>query len=105
MFLSPRLEQRVEKVLYSAPASFPLLERDVRIVHRRVFLDHALSQSEESYAFWLTQILQPWPIVCQARLLYLLTAPEDNDGIMLHYFNSIIFYKGWNFLEVAGVCM
>lgn len=76
-----RLEQRIKKVLHTEPSSQPLLERDIRVVHRCVFLDHAAKLGEGEYGFWLTQILKQWPITFQARLLYLLTAPENEDGM------------------------
>lgn len=74
----------MEKVLHSKPSSLQLLERDIRLVHRHVFLDHAAKVSEREFGFWLTQILKPWPITFQARLVYLLTAPEDGEGMYVH---------------------
>ena len=73
-----RLEERVNKVLRSPPASMPWHEKDVRLLHRLVFLSTA--KTDEEYTFWLTQILKPWPITFQARLLYMLLAPEDANG-------------------------
>ena len=75
-----RLEERVEAVLESRASSQPLMERDIRLLHRRVFLDHAARLNEKEYGFWLMLILKPWKISLQARLLYLLTAPEDTHG-------------------------
>jgi F-box protein 47 len=46
------------------------LEYDVRCFLRRVFLDPGTSPADK--AFWLTRVLKPWPMVQQARLLYLL---------------------------------
>ncbi len=75
-----RIERRVKKVVFSSPSALNHDERDVRWLHRHVFLDHAIVEGEESYAFWISHILKPWPITCQARLLYLLTAPHDSQG-------------------------
>ena len=78
-----RLEGRVQRVLSSATSSLPTQERDVRLFHRYMFLLPAKRCSDQEYAFWLTQILKPWPITYQAKLLYLLTAPEDENGMYL----------------------
>ena len=78
-----RLEGRVHRVLCCAPSSLPAQERDVRLFHRYLFLVSA-RHSDREYAFWLTQILKPWPITFQAKLLYLLTAPEDENGMGVH---------------------
>lgn len=66
------------QVLHRAPESFPWHEQDIRLFHRLIFLIPA--KTNDDYGFWLTQILKPWPITFQARLLYLLTAPEDSGG-------------------------
>lgn len=73
-----KLDERTNKVLSRAPESFPWHEQDIRLFHRLIFLIPA--KSDVDYGFWLTQILKPWPITFQARLLYLLTAPEDSRG-------------------------
>lgn len=75
---SSRLEDRVNKVLRSLPASLPWHEKDVRLLHRFTFL--IPSRTDQEYSYWMTQILKPWPITFQARLLYLLTGPEDANG-------------------------
>ena len=69
-----------------APASLPDQERDIRLLHRYLFLIPA-KDSDEEYAFWLSKILRSWPVADQAKLLFLLTAPEDENGTvctMLH---------------------
>lgn len=73
-----KLDERTSKVLHRAPESFPWHEQDIRLFHRLIFLIPA--KTNDDYGFWLTQILKPWPITFQARLLYLLTAPEDSRG-------------------------
>ena len=73
-----RLEDRVNKVLRSSPASLPWHEKDIRLLHRFTFL--IPSRTDQEYSYWMTQILKPWPITFQARLLYLLTGPEDANG-------------------------
>lgn len=85
---SYRLEGRVHRVLCCAPSSLPSHERDIRLLHKYLFLIPA-RRSDKEYAFWLTQILKPWPITYQARLLYLLTAPEDEDGTYTLYLPCI----------------
>ena len=87
-----RLEGRVHRVLCCAPSSFPAQERDIRLFHRHLFLVSA-RHSDKEYAFWLTQILKPWPITYQAKLLYLLTAPEDENGMLIICVKSIYMYK------------
>lgn len=49
------------------------LEFEIRCFYRRVFLDQCSSLHDR--AFWLTRILKPWPLVYQARLLFLLYGP------------------------------
>ena len=51
-------------------------EFEVRTFFRRVILDHC--QSIVDRAFWLGRILKPWPIVHQARILFILYGPENN---------------------------
>ena len=71
----------MNKVLQSAPGALRWHEKDVRILHRLLFLCPADSCDKE-YGFWLSLILKPWPIVFQAKLLYLLTAPGDASGFV-----------------------
>ena len=68
----------MNKVLRSLPASLPWHEKDVRLLHRFTFL--IPSRTDQEYSYWMTQILKPWPITFQARLLYILTGPEDANG-------------------------
>ena len=68
----------MNKVLRSSPASLPWHEKDIRLLHRFTFL--IPSRTDQEYSYWMTQILKPWPITFQARLLYLLTGPEDANG-------------------------
>jgi hypothetical protein len=57
-----------------------------------VFLDQAAKLGEGEYGFWLTQVLRQWPITFQARLLYLLTAPENEDGILYELMKIMWWY-------------
>ena len=59
--------------LYLYTGSHQRLEFEIRCFFRRVFLDHCSSLQDR--AFWLTRILKPWPLVYQARLLFLLYGP------------------------------
>jgi len=49
------------------------MELQVRLFFRRVFLNHCPSKQEK--AFWLSLILKPFPLVHQARILFLLYGP------------------------------
>jgi len=50
------------------------MELHVRLFFRRVFLNHVPSKPEK--AFWLSLILKPFPLVHQARILFLLYGPS-----------------------------
>ena len=52
---------------------------------REIFLDKANDFVEKG--FWLCKILKPWPLVFQARLLYILYGPvnDDNGKVALVY--------------------
>ncbi|XP_075437666.1 LOW QUALITY PROTEIN: F-box only protein 47, partial [Ascaphus truei] len=55
------------------------LELRVRSFCRSVLLDHWTHRGDS--AFWLTRLLKPWPMVNQARLLYILFGPVSaTDG-------------------------
>ncbi|XP_064400088.1 F-box only protein 47-like [Halichondria panicea] len=73
-----KLIDRTNTVLQAVPGSLPWQETDVRALHREVFLCPV--KSDEEYGLWLSLILKPWPLVFQAKLLYLLTAPGDDSG-------------------------
>lgn len=45
---------------------------------REIFLDKASDLVEKG--FWLCKILKPWPLVFQARLLYILYGPVNDDN-------------------------
>ena len=49
------------------------MELQVRLFFRRVFLNHSCLKTEK--AFWLNLVLKPFPLVHQARLLFLLYGP------------------------------
>lgn len=53
--------------------AFSDLEMHVRIFFRRVFLNQCQSKVEK--AFWLNLITKPFPMVHQARILFLLYGP------------------------------
>jgi len=50
------------------------MELQVRLFFRRVFLNHVPSKPEKS--FWLNLVLKPFPLVHQARILFLLYGPS-----------------------------
>ncbi|XP_071099492.1 F-box only protein 47-like [Haliotis cracherodii] len=57
-------------------------EMKCRVFLRRVFLDACPTSQDK--AFWLSRILKPWPMVHQAKILYLLYGAET-DGELLWY--------------------
>ncbi|NWV59346.1 FBX47 protein, partial [Malurus elegans] len=76
------LDRKVQTVVSSKPGSARKLELRIRLFCRAVLLApwHHLSDS----AFWLTRILKPWPMVNQARLLYIIFGPVSSlDGHVL----------------------
>lgn len=55
------------------------LELRIRLFCRGVLLSPGSHRSDS--AFWLTRILKPWPMVNQARLLYIIFGPvSSRDG-------------------------
>lgn len=53
-------------------------ERQIRLYCRHVLLDHWPNQPVKQ--FWLNLLLSPWPLVSQARLLFILYGPSLPDG-------------------------
>lgn len=53
-------------------------ERQIRLYCRHVLLDCWPNQSVKK--FWLNLLLNPWPLVSQARLLFILYGPSLPDG-------------------------
>ncbi|XP_059809259.1 F-box only protein 47-like [Hypanus sabinus] len=81
---SANLPRKMQSVVRSRPGTTRKLELQVRLFYRRVLLDHWEHQCD--IAFWLTRILKPWPMVNQARLLYLLYGPMSiNDGGQIYW--------------------
>ncbi|XP_045155892.1 F-box only protein 47 isoform X1 [Echinops telfairi] len=73
------LSRKIQTVVYSKPGSARKLELRIRLFCRNVLLDHWTYRSDS--AFWLTRILKPWPMVNQARLLYIIFGPiSPQDG-------------------------
>ncbi|XP_027554694.1 F-box only protein 47 isoform X2 [Neopelma chrysocephalum] len=73
------LARKVQTVVSSRAGSARKLELRIRLYCRRVLLNHWIHRSDS--AFWLTRILKPWPIVNQARLLYIIFGPVSSlDG-------------------------
>ncbi|XP_062994768.1 F-box only protein 47 [Elgaria multicarinata webbii] len=67
------LPRRVQTVVSNKPGSVQKLELRIRIFCRSVLLNRWNHRSD--LAFWLTRILKPWPMVNQARLLYIIFGP------------------------------
>ncbi|XP_073739951.1 F-box only protein 47 isoform X2 [Callorhinus ursinus] len=73
------LSRKMQTAVCSKPGSARKLELRIRLFCRNVLLDHWTHQSDS--AFWLTRILKPWPMVNQARLLYIIFGPiSPQDG-------------------------
>ncbi|XP_039943068.1 F-box only protein 47 isoform X1 [Hirundo rustica] len=96
------LAQKVQTVVSSKPGSSRRLELRIRLFCREVLLSPGSRRSDS--AFWLTRILKPWPMVNQARLLYIIFGPvsprdvipqewlmENNARLLLLSGNSICF--------------
>ncbi|XP_078501757.1 F-box only protein 47 isoform X3 [Lissotriton helveticus] len=67
--------RKVQAVVSSKPGSASKLELHIRLFCRNVLLHHWPHQSDS--AFWLTRILKPWPMVNQARLLFIIFGPAS----------------------------
>ncbi|XP_059582989.1 F-box only protein 47 isoform X2 [Alligator mississippiensis] len=73
------LPRKMQTVVSSKPGSARKLELRIRLYCRSVLLNHWIHRSDS--AFWLTRILKPWPMVNQARLLYIIFGPVSSlDG-------------------------
>ncbi|XP_007531023.1 F-box only protein 47 isoform X1 [Erinaceus europaeus] len=73
------LSRKMQTAVCSKPGSARKLELRIRLFCRNVLLDHWTHRSDT--AFWLTRILKPWPMVNQARLLYIIFGPASSqDG-------------------------
>ncbi|XP_029936801.1 F-box only protein 47-like isoform X2 [Myripristis murdjan] len=74
------LPRKIEAVVAGKPGVSWYQELQLRLFCRRVLLD-PWPQSQDS-AFWLTQILKPWPMVSQARLLFIFYGPLLPDSTL-----------------------
>lgn len=73
------LQRKIQSLVGSRPGSSYNLELRVRLFCRHVLLDHWTQRTDS--AFWLSRLLKPWPIVNQARLLYIFFGPVSTiDG-------------------------
>ncbi|NXO45701.1 FBX47 protein, partial [Locustella ochotensis] len=71
------LARKVQRAVF--PGSARRLELRIRLFCRGVLLSPGSHRSDS--AFWLTRILKPWPMVNQARLLYIIFGPvSSRDG-------------------------
>ncbi|XP_012559645.1 F-box only protein 47 isoform X1 [Hydra vulgaris] len=71
------LEERIGHVMKSKPASLSGYERYVRVFCKEIFLNKSTLADK---SFWLAQILKPYPIYFQARLMFILFGPTEPDG-------------------------
>lgn len=74
--------KNVKIIVNSKPGKHTQIEYQIRAFFRRVFVDH--SHTVQDRAFWLSRILKQWPMVHQARLLYVLYGPAV-EGEVLWY--------------------
>ncbi|XP_044926161.1 F-box only protein 47 isoform X2 [Mustela lutreola] len=74
------LSRKMQTVVCSKPGSARKLELRIRLFCRNVLLDHWIHRSDS--AFWLTRILKPWPMVNQARLLYIIFGPVSPQDVV-----------------------
>ncbi|NXO00646.1 FBX47 protein, partial [Rhinopomastus cyanomelas] len=86
------LPRKVQAVVSSKPGSARKLELRIRLYCRSVFLNPWIQRSDS--AFWLSRILKPWPIVNQARLLYIIFGPVSSlDGKGVHSQGHVVWQK------------
>nr|XP_043875069.1 F-box only protein 47-like [Solea senegalensis]XP_043890090.1 F-box only protein 47-like [Solea senegalensis] len=76
------LLQKIETVIYAKPGTRWYQELQLRSFCRQVLLDPRQNQPSECQ-FWLMQLLKPWPIVSQARLLFILYGPLMPEGTLV----------------------
>ena len=89
------MDDRIRQVLRSPPGSQPWYERYIRVFCREIFLDKASDPTERG--FWLCKILKPWPLVFQARLIYILYGPvNDENGKYLSNCLNIQWWRSKN---------
>ncbi|VTJ55302.1 Hypothetical predicted protein, partial [Marmota monax] len=74
------LSRKMQTVVCGKPGSARKLELRIRLFCRNVLLDHWTHRSDS--AFWLTRILKPWPMVNQARLLYIIFGPTSSQDVV-----------------------
>ncbi|KAI8781098.1 F-box only protein 47 [Biomphalaria glabrata] len=72
------ITKHVKTVVSSKPGSHGHLEGVVRQFFRWIFLDQCTTIPDK--AFWISRILKPWPIVFQARLLFIIYSGNFTSG-------------------------
>uniref|UniRef100_G1QD54 F-box protein 47 n=1 Tax=Myotis lucifugus TaxID=59463 RepID=G1QD54_MYOLU len=73
------LSRKMQTIVFSKPGNSRKLELRIRLFCRNVLFDHWTHRSDS--AFWLTRILKPWPMVNQARLLYIIFGPISPQDV------------------------
>ncbi|XP_057290171.1 F-box only protein 47-like [Hydractinia symbiolongicarpus] len=71
------LEERIVHVMKAKPGNLSGYERYVRVFCKEIFLNRSCPSD---ISFWIAQILKPYPICFQARLLYILFGPCDSES-------------------------
>ncbi|XP_062311954.1 F-box only protein 47-like isoform X2 [Osmerus eperlanus] len=74
------LPRKIQSVVTGKPGACQFLELQIRLFCRQVLLDPW--QHRRDTLFWLTRILKPWPMVSQARLLFILYGPLLSDSCL-----------------------
>ncbi|XP_041663671.1 F-box only protein 47-like [Cheilinus undulatus] len=74
------LLQKMKAVVTRKPGVKLYQEMQLRLFCRQVFLDPWPNQLE--CQFWLLKLLKPWPLVSQARLLFILYGPVQPEGTL-----------------------
>lgn len=80
-------------------------ELQIRLYCRHVLLDHWTNRPVKQ--FWLNLLLRPWPLVSQARLLFILYGPSLPEG--KNHFPDILylicFHIDLQRLMLFGCCL
>ncbi|CAF92319.1 unnamed protein product, partial [Tetraodon nigroviridis] len=87
------LQNKIEAVLTERPWLKWPEELQIRLYCRHVLLDHWPNRSDRQ--LWLNLLLRPWPLVSQARLLFILYGPSYLD----------VTPQEWHVENVAGLLL
>ncbi|XP_071831198.1 F-box only protein 47-like isoform X2 [Apostichopus japonicus] len=73
-----KIKSKLATVLTSAPGTFPEIEYEIRTFLCHVFVTNSNNITE--HGLYLEFILKPYPLVHQAKILYLMHGPADTDN-------------------------